>query len=29
MVTRMAQDDSGLLWIGTQNGLLRFDGYRF
>lgn len=29
MVTRMAQDKSGLLWIGTQNGLLRFDGYRF
>lgn len=29
MVTRLAQDRTGLIWLGTQNGLLRFDGYRF
>jgi diguanylate cyclase (GGDEF)-like protein len=29
MVTRMVQDPSGLIWLGTQSGLLRFDGYRF
>ena len=23
------QDDTGLLWIGTQGGLNRYDGYRF
>lgn len=27
--TVLAQDRKGFLWIGTQNGLLRFDGYRF
>ena len=27
--TVLAQDQKGFLWIGTQNGLLRFDGYRF
>ncbi len=25
----MAQDGAGFLWIGTQNGLARWDGYRF
>ena len=29
VVTRILQEPSGLFWIGTQNGLLRFDGYRF
>jgi len=28
-VAAQLQDDQGLLWIGTQFGLLRFDGYRF
>lgn len=28
-VTAMAEDDQGLLWIGTQEGLNRFDGQRF
>ncbi len=27
--TAMAQDDQGYLWVGTQSGLLRWDGYRF
>ncbi|HAT30503.1 MAG TPA: GGDEF domain-containing protein [Janthinobacterium sp.] len=27
--TCFAQDGSGFLWIGTQAGLLRWDGYRF
>ncbi len=26
-VTTMEQDDEGFLWIGTQNGLSRYDGY--
>lgn len=26
--TALAQDNQGFLWIGTQSGLLRFDGYR-
>lgn len=25
----MAQDRQGFLWLGTQNGLARWDGYRF
>ena len=28
-VTALAEDDRGLLWIGTQEGLNRFDGHRF
>jgi ligand-binding sensor domain-containing protein/signal transduction histidine kinase len=28
-VTSMAQDAQGFLWIGTQSGLLRWDGYRY
>ena len=28
-VTSIAQTPDGYLWIGTQNGLLRFDGVRF
>ncbi len=29
VITALAQGADGFLWIGTQNGLLRFDGYRF
>ncbi|TQV87130.1 two-component regulator propeller domain-containing protein [Aliikangiella coralliicola] len=28
-VMEIEQDKDGFLWIGTQDGLLRFDGYRF
>src|SRR5215472_19111722 len=28
-LTALAQDRDGFLWIGSQNGLMRFDGYRF
>src|SRR5215469_766871 len=28
-VDHMLQDAQGFLWIGTYNGLNRFDGYRF
>ena len=28
-VNCMIQDDLGFLWIGTANGLCRYDGYRF
>ncbi len=28
-ITALAQDARGLIWIGTQNGLIRYDGYRF
>lgn len=28
-VQDMVQDDAGFLWVGTQYGLSRFDGYRF
>lgn len=27
--TSLAQDGDGFLWIGTQDGLVRWDGYRF
>ena len=27
--TAMAQDSQGFLWVGTQGGLWRWDGYRF
>ena len=27
--TVLAQDETGFLWVGTQNGLSRFDGERF
>lgn len=29
LTTALAQDRQGFLWIGTQNGLVRFDGSRF
>jgi signal transduction histidine kinase/ligand-binding sensor domain-containing protein len=29
IITAMAQDANGFLWIGTQDGLFRYDGYRF
>ncbi len=29
IVTSMVQDHVGFLWIGTQGGLNRYDGYRF
>ncbi len=29
VVTSLAQDASGLIWIGTEEGLVRYDGYRF
>lgn len=29
MVFSIAQDKQGLLWIGTQDGLNKYDGYRF
>ncbi len=28
-VTAIAEDASGLIWIGTPSGLIRYDGYRF
>jgi len=28
-VTALAQDTNGFLWVGTENGLYRFDGSRF
>ncbi|HEX5791854.1 MAG TPA: diguanylate cyclase, partial [Rheinheimera sp.] len=28
-VTALAQDTQGFLWVGTQNGLARFDGVQF
>jgi signal transduction histidine kinase/ligand-binding sensor domain-containing protein len=28
-VTAIRQDRQGFLWVGTQNGLYRFDGHRF
>ncbi len=29
IITALAQDARGLIWIGTQTGLVRYDGYRF
>jgi diguanylate cyclase (GGDEF)-like protein len=29
VVTSLAQDADGLIWIGTEEGLVRYDGYRF
>ena len=29
IVTALAQDRTGFLWVGTQDGLARWDGYRF
>jgi len=29
IVTKLFQDKQGFIWIGTQNGLVRFDGYRY
>ena len=29
LIWSLAQDDTGYLWIGTDGGLLRFDGVRF
>lgn len=29
MVYAMLQDERGFIWIGTSNGLQRYDGYRF
>jgi ligand-binding sensor domain-containing protein/signal transduction histidine kinase len=28
-VRAIAQDDAGFIWLGTQDGLNRYDGYRF
>jgi PAS domain S-box-containing protein len=28
-VTRLVRDHQGALWVGTENGLYRYDGYRF
>jgi len=29
LCTALAQDSDGFLWIGTQGGLVRYDGYQF
>ena len=29
LITDIAQDANGLIWIGTEHGLNRFDGYKF
>ena len=29
LITALAQDAAGMLWVGTEQGLSCFDGYRF
>jgi signal transduction histidine kinase/ligand-binding sensor domain-containing protein len=29
VVTTLCQDRTGFIWVGTENGLYRYDGYRF
>lgn len=29
VITTIIQDEQGFIWLGSQNGLLRFDGYEF
>ena len=29
IITALAQDKRGFIWIGTQDGLVRYDGYRY
>ena len=29
VVTTLCQDRAGFIWVGTENGLYRYDGYRF
>src|SRR5512135_654495 len=29
LCSALAQDSDGFIWIGTQNGLVRYDGHRF
>ena len=29
IITALAQDSQGLIWIGSQKGLVKFDGYQF
>ena len=29
IITALAQDKQGFIWIGTQKGVVRYDGYRF
>ena len=28
-VSDMVQDDKGFIWLSTQNGLVKYDGYKF
>lgn len=29
VINTMIQDEQGFIWMGSQNGLLRYDGYEF